>query len=111
MLTSLTLQDRPRECLAATGRTHDEWARVLLAWAAASAGRAPPDKTWEGKLRQRQGGGGAPGVLAPREDQRLCRLVSQKTMPRPTMHGVHGDLSPPQTHAWMHRWLPVVPRA
>ena len=35
MLTYATLQDRPREFLAATGLTHDEFARVLPAFAAA----------------------------------------------------------------------------
>jgi hypothetical protein len=35
MLTYAILQDRPREFLAATGLTHDEFARVLPAFAAA----------------------------------------------------------------------------
>ena len=62
MLTYATLQARSREFLAATGLTHDEFARVLPAFAAAYAVRYPPDKTWEGKVRQRQSGGGATGV-------------------------------------------------
>ena len=51
MLTYASLQDRPREFLAATGLTHDEFACVLPAFAAAYAVRYPPDKTWEGKVR------------------------------------------------------------
>jgi hypothetical protein len=39
MLTYATLQARSREFLAATGRTHDEFARVLPAFAAAYAVR------------------------------------------------------------------------
>jgi hypothetical protein len=35
MLTYSTLQGRPREFLAATGLTHDEFARVLPVFAAA----------------------------------------------------------------------------
>lgn len=111
MLTYLTLQDRPREFLAATGLTHEEFARVLPAFAAASAVLSPPDKTWEGKVRQRQSGGGAKGVLPQMDDKRLCILVYQKTNPLQTMHGLPFELSQPQTNDWMHHVLPVLPRA
>jgi hypothetical protein len=63
MLTYLTLQDRPREFLAATGLTSEEFTRLLPAFAAAYAVLYPPDKTWEGKVRQRQRGGGVKGGL------------------------------------------------
>jgi hypothetical protein len=108
MLTSATLQARSREFLAATGLTHDEFARVLPAFAAAYAVRSPPDKTWEGKVRQRQSGGGAKGVLSQMEDKLLFILVYQKTNPLQTMHGLQFDLSQPQTHYWIHRLLPVL---
>jgi hypothetical protein len=72
VLTYSTLQDRPREFLAATGLTHDEFARVLPAFAVLY----PPDKTWEGKVRHRQSGGGAKGVLFQMEDKLLfCGLT------------------------------------
>ena len=108
MLTYATLQDRPREFLAATGLTHDEFARVLPALAAAYAVRYPPDKTWEGKVRQRQSGGGAKGLVSQMEDKLLFILVYQKTNPLQTMHGLQFDLSQPQTNYWMHRLLPVL---
>jgi hypothetical protein len=111
MLTYATLQDRPREFLAATGLTHSEFARVLPAFAAASAVLYPPDKTWEGKARQRQSGGGAQGVLSQREDTRLFILVYQKPHPLQTMQGLPLDLSQPQPHSWMHRLLPVLRQA
>src|SRR5438132_114008 len=111
MLTYPTLQDRPREFLAATGLTHDECARVLPAFAAAYALLYPPDKTWEGKVRQRQGGGGAKGVLPQMEDKLFFILVYQKTNPLQTMHGLQFDLSQPQTNYWIHRLLPVLQRA
>jgi len=111
MLTYSTLQDRPREFLAATGLTHEEFARVLPAFAAAYAVRYPPDKTWEGKVRQRQGGGGAQGVLSQMEDKLLFILVYQKTNPLQTMHGLQFDLSQPQTNYWIHHLLPVLQRA
>jgi Helix-turn-helix of DDE superfamily endonuclease/DDE superfamily endonuclease len=111
MLTYSTLQDRPREFLAATGLTHDEFARVLPAFAAAYVVRYPPDKTWQGQVRQRQGGGGAKGVLPQMEDKLLFILVYQKTNPLQTMHGLPFALSQPQTHYWIHHLLPVLPRA
>ena len=111
MLTYATLQDRPREFLAATGLTHEEFVRVLPAYAAAYAVRYPPDKTWEGKVRQRQGGGGAQGVLPQMEDKLLFILVYQKTNPLQTMHGLPFHLSQPQTPYWMHHLLPVLQRA
>jgi len=111
MLTYLTLQDRPREFLAATGLTHDEFARVLPAFAAAYALLYPPDKTWEGKVRHRQSGGGAKGVLPQMADKLLFILVYQKTNPLQTMHGLQFDLSQPQTHYWIHHLLPVLQRA
>ena len=88
MLTYSTLQDRPREFLAATSLTHEEFARVLPAFAAASAVLSPPDKTWEGKVRQRQSGGGATGGLPQMADKLFFLLVYQKTNPFHTMHGV-----------------------
>jgi len=111
MLTYATLQDRPREFLAATGLTHDEFARVLPTFAAASAVLYPPDQTWEGQVRQRQGGGGAKGVLSQMAATRLFLLVSPKTNPLQTMHGLPCGLSQPQTHDWMHHLLPVLQRA
>src|SRR5712691_59361 len=111
MLTYSTLQDRPREFLAATSLTHEEFARVLPAFAAASAVLSPPDKTWEGKVRQRQSGGGTKGVLPQMEDTLLFILVDQQTNPLHTMHGLPCALRQPQTHSWMHHVLPVLPRA
>src|SRR6266851_919744 len=93
MLTYTTLQDRPREFLAATGLTHDEFARLLPAFAAAYAVRYPSDKTWQGKVRQRQSGGGAKGVLPHMEDKLFFILVYQKTNPLQTMHGLQFELS------------------
>jgi hypothetical protein len=111
VLTYSTLQDRPREFLAATGLTHDEFGRVLPAFAAAYAGLYPPDKTWEGKVRHRQSGGGAKGVLFQMEDKLLFILVYQKTNPLQTMHGLPFDLSQSQTHYGIHHLLPVLRHA
>src|SRR6266851_3503383 len=111
MLTYTTLKDRPREFLAATGLTHEEFARLLPAFIAAYAVLYPPDKTIAGKVRQRQVGGGATGVLPQMENKLLFILVYQKTNPLQTMHGLHFQLSQPQTHYWIHHLLPVLQRA
>ena len=73
MLTYTTLKDRPREFLAATGLTHEEFARLLPAFAAAYAALYPSDKTFEGTVRQRQVGGGAKGVLLQPADKYLTK--------------------------------------
>jgi Helix-turn-helix of DDE superfamily endonuclease/DDE superfamily endonuclease len=111
MLTYTTLKDRPREFLAATGLTHDEFARLLPAFAVAYAALYPPDKTLQGKIRQRQVGGGTKSLLAQMEDKVLFILVYQKTHPLQTMHGLQFQLSQPQTNYWIHHLLPVLQRA
>src|SRR5262249_19854296 len=111
MLTYTTLKDRPRDFLAATGRTREEFLRVLPAFVAAYTACYPLDKTWQGKVRQRKVGGGAKGLLSQMEDKWLFILVYQKTNPLQTMHGLHFGLSHPQTHYSIHRLLPVLRRA
>src|SRR5713226_6053645 len=111
MLPYTTLQDRPKEFLAATSLTPAEFARLLPAFAAAYTVLYPPDKTLEGQPRQRHIGGGAKGGLPQMEDKLLFLLVYQKTNPLQTMHGLQFELSQPQTHDWIHRLLPVLQRA
>src|SRR5215217_5969974 len=111
MLTYTTLQDRPREFLAATGLTQAELARLLPAFATAYAALYPPDKTLAGQPRQRRVGGGATGALPQMEDKLLFILVFQKTNPLQTMHGLQFDLSQPQANDWIHHLLPVLQRA
>jgi len=108
MLNYNTLQDRPRDFLAATGLTLVEFAQLLPAFQAAHDKRYPPDVTCEGKPRQRRAGGGAKGVLDSPEDQLLFILAYEKTNPLQTMHGLQFGLRQPQTHYWIHRLLPVL---
>lgn len=97
--------------LPVNGYTHPELARLLPAFAAAYTALYPWDKTWEGKVRQRQGGGGAKGGLPQMADKLLFILVYQKTNPLQTLHGLQFGLSQPQTHYWIHHLLPVVQQA
>jgi hypothetical protein len=111
MLTYAILTDRPREFLAATGLTHAEFARLLPAFAAAYAVFYPPDKTCDGKVRQRQVGGGTTGALPPMAAKLLFLLVYQQTNPLHTLHGLPCQLRQPQPHSWIHPLLPVLHRA
>lgn len=111
MLTYATLKDKAREFLATTSLTHEEFARLLPAFAAAMAALYPADKTVEGKGRQRQAGGGATGVLRTLEDQLLFIVVYQKTYPLQTRHGLQFGPSQPPTNYWIQRLLPVLHRA
>ncbi len=121
MLTYTTLQDRPKEFLAATSLTPAEFARLLPAFAAAYTVLYPPDKTLEGQPRQRHIGGGAKGVLSQMEDKLLFILVYQKTNPLQTMHGLSFKLRPTtgfitccpscSTPSLLSAWRRSVPRA
>jgi Helix-turn-helix of DDE superfamily endonuclease/DDE superfamily endonuclease len=111
MLTYDHLKDRPREFLAATGLTHEEFAQLLSAFTAAYEALYPSDKTRLGKPRQRRVGGGAKGVLPQMTDKLLFILVYQKTQALQTLHGLHFGLSQPQANYWIHRLLPVLQRA
>src|SRR2546428_5380764 len=96
MLTYTTLKDRPREFLAATGLTHAEFVLLLPAFAAAYAAFYPLDKTWQGKVRQRQVGGGAKGILSQMEDKLLFILVYPKTPLLP----IHAAFRPRKPFLW-----------
>jgi hypothetical protein len=103
MLSYDKLKDKPRAFFAATGGTLAEFERLWPAFQAAYAHQDPPERTSEGKARQRGAGGGATGTLPRFVDKRLFMLVYQKTNPLQVMHGLHFGLSQSPTHSWMHR--------
>jgi len=105
------LKNKPRAFLAATGLKLDEFEKLVPAFQTAYEKKYPPTLTQEGKTRQRQSGGGATGALPQIDDTLFFILVSPKTNPLQTMHGLHFGLSQPQAYAWMHRFLPVVQQA
>jgi hypothetical protein len=111
MLTYDYLKDRPREFLAATGLTHEEFARLLPAFSAAYAALYPSDKTGAGKPRRRRVGGGAKGALAQMTDKLLFILVYQKTQALQALHGLHFGLSQPQANYWIHHLAPILSHA
>ncbi len=111
MLNYEKLKDRPRDFLAATSLTLEEFLQLLPAFEAAYLQRYPRELTHEGKPRQRRVGGGATGALPSMAEKLLFILVYQKTHPLQTMHALQFDLSQPQAHAWIHRLLPVLQQA
>ena len=111
MLSYHKLKDRPRDFLAATGLTLDEFQQLLPAFQGAYEQRYPYELTRAGTPRQRRAGGGAKGVLPRFEDKLLFILVYQKTNPLQTMHALQFDLSQPQANYWIHQLLPVLQQA
>ena len=83
MLSYDKLKDKPREFLAATGLTRAEFESLLPVFQTAYDQTYPPDRTYEGKARQRRAGGGAKGTLPSFADKFLFILVYQKTNPDP----------------------------
>jgi hypothetical protein len=85
MLNYKKFKDRPRDFLAATSRTLEEFLQVLPAFEAAYLQCSPRELTHEGKPRHRRGGGGATGALPRMADKLLCIFVYQTTPPLHTM--------------------------
>lgn len=108
MLSYNKLKDRPRDFLAATSLTLDEFQQLLPAFQSAYEQRYPYELTRAGKPRRRRAGGGAKGVLHRFEDKLLFILIYQKTNPLQTMHALQFGLSQPQAHYWIHQLLPVL---
>lgn len=108
MLTYEDLKKKPKEFLAATSLTVEEFEQVLPIFRLKYAGLLEPDKTRKGKTRQRREGGGVKEKLLTEADQLLFILIDEKTYPLQTRHGLQFGLSQPQTNEWSHRLLPVL---
>ena len=102
------LKDKPREFLAATSLTHEEFAILLPNFQQAYEQRYPVNLTALGKKRQRKVGGGAPGQLPEFADKLFFILVFYKTNPLQTMHALQFALGQPRANYWLHRLLPVL---
>lgn len=111
MLIYNQLKERPRDFLAVTGLSGEEFAKLLPAFKAAYDTLYPPVLTHAGKPRQRRTGGGVKGVVPRPEDKLLFILAYQKTNPLQTLHGLQFGLRQPQTHYWIHQLLPVLQQA
>lgn len=109
MLTYAQLKEKPREFLAATGLTVDEFERLLPVFQEKLATLAPPpERTKSGQIRKRRAGAGPKEKLRTVEDKLLFILVYQKTYPLQTMHGLQFGLSQSRTNYWIHLLLPIL---
>jgi|SRR5215216_6388680 len=108
MLKYNHLKEKPREFLAATGLTQEEFKVLLPNFLAAYEKLYPQNLTGAGEARQRSKGAGRKGSLAKPEDRLLFILVYQKTNPLQTMQGLQFSLSQGQANFWIHHLLPVL---
>ena len=111
MLTYPTLKDNPRQFLAMTSLTLNEFEALLPVFAEEYAASQSSTHTSSGQVRRRQAGGGRKARLLTNEDKLLFILVYQKTYPLQTFQGLQFGLSQAQTNEWIHRLLPLVKRA
>lgn len=108
MVTYNTRSTQAGPFLAMIGLTLAEFRDLLPAFEAAYDRAYPPDRTADGRARQRWPGAGRHSVLARAEDQLLFVLVYLKTYP---LQGVLGQLfgrSTSQANYWLHHLLPVL---
>ncbi len=108
MLTYENLKKKPREFLAATSLTHEEFQLLLPNFESVYEHLYPQHLTVEAQARKRGVGAGVKGTLAKFEDRLLFILVYHKTNPLQTMHGLEFGLSQSRANYWIHRLLPVL---
>ena len=108
MLSYNDLKEKPKEFLAATSLTVEEFELILPVFRRKYRELFTPGLTRKGKPRQRKAGGGVKEKLRSDEDKLLFILVYQKTYPLQTMHGLQFGLSQPQTNYWIHCLLPIL---
>lgn len=105
------LKEKPKQFLAATGLTVDEFQRILPVFKEKLAGLHPPELTKRGKSRQRRAGAGPKEKLRTNEDKLLFILIYEKTYPIQEMLGLQFGISQPQANYWLHLLLPILKQA
>jgi len=111
MLKYVKLKEKPKEFLAATALTDEEFQCLLPSFEKCYQKLSPSKPKSSKKKQQRRAGGGRKGQLDSFSDKLLFILVYQKTCPLQTMQGLQFGLSQPQTNYWIHRLLPVLQAA
>jgi hypothetical protein len=111
MLKYVELKEKPKEFLAATGLTDEEFQCLLTNFEKCYQKLSLPKSKSVKKKRKRKVGGGRRGNLSTLSDKLLFILVFQKTAPLQTMHALQFGLSQSQTNHWIHRLLPVLQAA
>ena len=108
MVTYTALSTQARSFLAMTGLTLAEFWDLLPAFEAAYDRAYPPDRTADGRQRQRWPGAGRHSVLARAEDKLLFVLVYLKTYPLQVVLGQLFGLGTSQANYWLQHLLPVL---
>ena len=108
MIRYSELKEKPREFLAVTSLTDEEFQVLLPTFARCYQLSCPPKPKPTKKKKSRAKGGGRKGKLSDIEDKLLFISAYQKTAPLQTMHGLQFGLSQPQVNYWVHRLLPVL---
>lgn len=111
MLEYNRLKKSRRQLLALTGLTHNEFIALHEAVCVAYATLYPGDKTVEGRVRKRKGGGGRKGQLGTTEQKLVFSLVYLKTYPLQALLGAMFGLSQSRANRWLQRVLPIVKHA
>jgi hypothetical protein len=108
MLQYLELKEKPRDFLAATGMTDEEFQTLLPSFEKCYELSMPSKPKSVKKKKQRRAGGGRKSKLATISDKLLFILVYQKTFQLQVMHGLQFGLSQGRVNYWVHRLLPVL---
>ena len=108
MLRYIELKEKPREFLAVTSLTDEEFQVLLPTFEKCYELTSKPKPKPGKKKKQRAKGGGRRAKLLTIESKLLFILAYQKTAQLQTLHGLQFGLSQGQTNYWIHRLLPVL---
>lgn len=108
MIEYVKLKEKPREFLAATRLTTEEFECLLPTFEKCYQAGLPKKPKSSKKKKQRARGGGRKSVLKSMSDKLLFILVYQKTFQLQTMQALQFGLSQGRANYWIHRLLPVL---
>ena len=108
MIEYSKLKEKPREFLAVTSLTDEEFQALLPTFEKCYQLLSPPKPKPTKKHNQRAAGGGRRAKLLSFNEKLLFILAYQKTAPLQTWHGLQFGLSQTQVNYWVHRLLPVL---
>lgn len=108
MIEYSKLKEKPREFLAVTSLTDEEFQVLLPTFEKCYELLLPPKPKVSKKKKQRARGGGRRAKLPSLSEKLLFILVYQKTSPLQTTHGLQFGMSQGQVNYWVHRLLPVL---
>jgi len=111
MLRYIELKEKPKDFLAATGLTDEEFQALLPTFEKCYQLSTKPKPKATKKKKQRAAGGGRTGNLPTISDKLLFILIYQKTAQLQTLHALQFGLSQPQANYWIHRLLPVLQKS